>query len=443
MRNFFKKISVEQGMILAFLAVILIGSFLLSLPCASDSGEWTRYGDALFTSVSATCVTGLVVVDTAAHWSLFGQIVILLLIQIGGLGVITIAIAVLTWTKHKIGLRERAAVRDSLAATQIGGVVRLMRFIVSTTFVIEFIGAVLLSIVFVPEFGFFKGIWYGIFHSVSSFCNAGIDILGGKGNEFASLTAYAGNPLVIITVSLLIVSGGIGFLTWDDIRKHKFRLREYRLQSKIILSVTAILIILPAVWFFFFDFSSESTGRRILMSLFMAITPRTAGSNTADLNSMTSASKFITILLMLTGGASGSTAGGIKINTVTVLFIAMISIFRRNRDVNVFRRRISDAIIRRAAAVASLYITLWALGGIGISAIEGLPVLDCLYETASAIGTVGLSLGITPTLSTASRIILTAFMFIGRMGGITFAFATIIKKNDPTARLPEEKINVG
>ena len=242
---------------------------------------------------------------------------------------------------------------------------------------------------------------------------------------------------------MLIVSGGIGFLTWDDIRKHKFRLREYRLQSKIILSATAIFIILPAVWFFFFDFSSESTGRRILMSLFMAITPRTAGSNTADLNSMTSASKFITILLMLTGGASGSTAGGIKINTVTVLFIAMISIFRRNRDVNVFRRRISDAIIRRAAAVASLYITLWALGGIAISAIEGLPVLDCLYETASAIGTVGLSLGITPTLSTASRIILTAFMFIGRMGGITFAFATIIKKNDPTARLPEEKINVG
>ena len=175
----------------------------------------------------------------------------------------------------------------------------------------------------------------------------------------------------------------------------------------------------------------------------MAITPRTAGSNTADLNSMTSASKFITILLMLTGGASGSTAGGIKINAVTLLFIAMISIFRRNRDVNVFRRRISDAIIRRAAAVASLYITLWALGGIAISAIEGLPVLDCLYETASAIGTVGLSLGITPTLSTASRIILTAFMFIGRMGCITFAFATIIKKNDPTARLPEEKINVG
>ena len=283
MRNFFKKISVAQGMILAFMAVILIGSFLLSLPISSVSGEWTNYGDAIFTSVSATCVTGLVAVDTAAHWSLFGQIVILLLIQIGGLGVITIAIGVTTWTKHKIGLHERTAVRDSLAATQIGGVVRLMRFIVTTTFVIELIGALLLSIAFIPKFGFFKGLWYGIFHSVSSFCNAGFDILGGKGNEFVSLTAYAANPLVSITIMLLIVSGGIGFLTWDDIRKHKWHLREYRLQSKIILSATAVLIILPALWFFFFDFSGETAGKRVLLSLFQAITPRTAGSNTADL----------------------------------------------------------------------------------------------------------------------------------------------------------------
>ena len=443
MRNFFKKISVAQGMILAFMSVILLGSFLLSLPVSSVSGEWTGYGDALFTSVSATCVTGLVVVDTAAHWSVFGQMVILLLIQIGGLGVITIAIGVTTWTKHKIGLHERTAVRDSLAATQIGGVVRLMRFIVTVTFVIELIGALILSIAFIPKFGFFKGLWYGIFHSVSSFCNAGFDVLGGKGNEYASLTAYAANPLVNITVMFLIVSGGIGFLTWDDVRKHKWRLREYRLQSKIILSATAILIILPALWFFFFDFSGESAGKRVLLSLFQAITPRTAGSNTADLTKMKSSSQFLMMLLMLVGGASGSTAGGIKINTVTVLFIAMLSIFKRNKDVTVFRRRISDGIIRRAAAVAALYITLWVIGGVTISAIENLPVFDCLFETASAIGTVGLTLGLTPTLGAASRTILAIFMFVGRMGGITFAFATIIRKNDPSARLPEEKINVG
>ena len=363
--------------------------------------------------------------------------------QIGGLGVITIAIGVTTWTKHKIGLHERTAVRDSLAATQIGGVVRLMRFIVTVTFVIEFIGALLLSIAFIPKFGFFKGLWYGIFHSVSSFCNAGFDVMGGKGNEYASLTAYAANPLVNITVMFLIVSGGIGFLTWDDVRKHKWRLREYRLQSKIILSATAILIILPALWFFFFDFSGESAGKRVLLSLFQAITPRTAGSNTADLTKMKSGSQFLMMLLMLVGGASGSTAGGIKINTVTVLFIAMLSIFKRNKDVTVFRRRISDGIIRRAAAVAALYITLWVIGGVTISAIENLPVFDCLFETASAIGTVGLTLGLTPTLGAASRTILTIFMFVGRMGGITFAFATIIRKNDPSARLPEEKINVG
>ena len=267
--------------------------------------------------------------------------------------------------------------------------------------------------------------------------------MGGKGNEYASLTAYAANPLVNITVMFLIVSGGIGFLTWDDVRKHKWRLREYRLQSKIILSATAILIILPALWFFFFDFSGESAGKRVLLSLFQAITPRTAGSNTADLTKMKSGSQFLMMLLMLVGGASGSTAGGIKINTVTVLFIAMLSIFKRNKDVTVFRRRISDGIIRRAAAVAALYITLWVIGGVTISAIENLPVFDCLFETASAIGTVGLTLGLTPTLGAASRTILAIFMFVGRMGGITFAFATIIRKNDPSARLPEEKINVG
>lgn len=430
-------------MILAFMAVIILGSFLLTLPFASNDGKWTNYGDALFTAVTSTCVTGLVVVDTAAHWSLFGQIVILVLIQIGGLGVITVAIAVTTWTKHKIGLHERTAVRDSLAATQIGGVVRLMRFIVATTFVLELVGAILLSIVFVPDYGFFKGVWCGIFHSVSSFCNAGLDILGGAGNEYASMTAYASNPLLNITVMFLVVAGGIGFLTWDDMRKHKFRLHEYRLQSKIILTATSVFILVPAIWFFFVDFSGEETGTRILKSLFMAITPRTAGSNTADLNAMSASSRFLTIALMLTGGASGSAAGGIKINTVSLLFIAMISIFRRNRDVTVFRRRISDATVRRAAAVASLYVTLWAVGGMAISAIDGLPIDECLYETASAIGTVGLSLGITPSLSVASRIIVMAFMFFGRMGGITFAFATIIKKNDPTARLPEEKVNVG
>lgn len=442
MKNPFKKISVSQIIILGFIAVILFGSLLLSLPIASRDRQWTSYSDALFTAVSSTCVTGLVVVDTATKWSLFGQIVILALIQIGGLGVITVAITIMMITKKRIGLQERAAVRDSLSATQLGGVVRLMRFILAVTFCIEIAGAISLSFAFVPKYGFFRGVWYGIFHSVSSFCNAGFDLLG-RGNEFCSLTDYASDPLVNITVMFLIVSGGIGFLTWQDIRENKFRFSKYRMQTKVILVATTMLIILPATWFFFVDFADKPMGERALLSLFQAITPRTAGSNTADLNAMSESSRAVMIMLMLTGGASGSTAGGIKINTVSVLALATVSIFRRNKDVNAFRRRISDETIRKAAAVAALYIALWAAGGIALSAIENLSLSACLYETASAIGTVGLSLGITPTLSVASRAILSSFMFIGRIGGVTFAFAAVIKKNDPAARLPEGKINIG
>ena len=442
MKNPLKKISVSQIIILGFIAVILMGSLLLSLPIASRDMQWTSYADALFTAVSSTCVTGLVVVDTATKWSLFGQIVILVLIQIGGLGVITVAMTIMMITKKRIGLQERAAVRDSLSANQLGGVVRLMRFILAVTFCIEIAGAILLSFAFVPKYGFFRGVWYGIFHSVSSFCNAGFDLLG-RGNEFCSLTDYAADPLVNITIMFLIISGGIGFLTWQDIKEHKLRFSKYRMQTKVILVATATLIMLPAIWFFFIDFSDKPISERILLSLFQAVTPRTAGSNTADLNAMSDGSRAIMIMLMLTGGASGSTAGGIKINTVSVLALAMVSIFKRNKDVNAFRRRISDETIRKAAAVASLYIALWVAGGIAISAMENLPLSACLYETASAIGTVGLSLGITRTLSLGSRAILSSFMFIGRIGGMTFAFAAIIKKNDPTARMPEGKINIG
>lgn len=442
MKGLFKKISVSQIVILGFLLLIAVGSFLLSLPIAANDGHWTKYSDALFTSVSSVCVTGLVVADTATKWSFFGQLVIMILIQTGGLGIITVVITILTFTHRKIGLHERAAIRDSLSLPQIGGVIRFVRFVLATTLVIEALGAIALSIAFIPDYGFFKGVWYGIFHSVSSFCNAGFDLLG-EGNPFSSLTAYRSNPLVCITVMALIVSGGIGFLTWDDIKKHKLKFWAYRMQTKMIIVATAALIILPALWFFFFDFADMPMGERILTSLFQAVTPRTAGSNVANLNSMRESSKFLTVALMLIGGASGSTAGGMKINTFAILCVTAVSLFKRNKDVNAFRRRISDETIRKAAAVAALYVALFLLGGIAISEIDNLPVLSALYEAASAVGTVGLSLGITPTLSIGSRIILMALMFFGRMGGITFAFATIIRKNEPTARLPEDKLNVG
>lgn len=442
MKGLFKKISVSQVVILGFLAVIAAGSLLLSLPFASKDGQWTKYSDSLFTAVSSVCVTGLVVVDTATKWSFFGQFVIMLLIQTGGLGIITVVITIITFTHRKIGLHERAAIRDSLSLPQIGGVIRFVRFVLATTLIIEAAGAIALSVAFIPDFGFFKGVWYGIFHSVSSFCNAGFDLMG-EGAPFSSLTAYSANPLVNITVMFLIISGGIGFLTWDDVKKHKLKFSAYRMQTKMIIVATAALIILPATWFFFVDFADKPMGERILMSLFQSVTPRTAGSNTADLNAMAESSRFLLVALMLIGGASGSTAGGMKINTFGILFVTSVSLFKRNKDVNAFRRRISDETIRKAAAVAAMYILLFLLGGIAISEIDNLPVLSALYETASAVGTVGLSLGVTPTLSIGSRVILMALMFFGRMGGITFAFATIIRKNEPTARMPEDKLNVG
>lgn len=442
MRNFLKRISVSQIVILGFLALILVGSFLLSLPIASNDGEWTDYFDALFTAVSSACVTGLVIADTATKWSFFGQLVILLLIQVGGLGVITVVITVMMFAHKKIGLHERAAVRDSLSLNQLAGVVRFMRFILSTTFIIEGLGAIVLSIPFVRDYGLIKGVWFGIFHSVSSFCNAGFDLLG-SGAPFSSLTHYSADPIVSITIMFLIVSGGIGFLTWDDIRKNKFRFSAYRLQTKLILALTAFMILIPAVWFFFVDFGGKPIGERVLLSLFQAITPRTAGINTADLTLMSQGSKFILISLMLVGGSSGSTAGGMKINTFGILLVTTASLFKRNKDVVAFRRRISEETIRKAAAVAVLYLTLFVSCGVAISQIEGLAILDALFETASAIGTVGLSLGVTPTLGLASRIILVCLMFFGRMGGITFAFAAIIKKKEPTARMPEDKLNVG
>ena len=442
MKGLFKKISVSQVVILGFLAVIAAGSLLLSLPFASKDGQWTKYSDSLFTAVSSVCVTGLVVVDTATKWSFFGQFVIMLLIQIGGLGIITVVITIITFTHRKIGLHERAAIRDSLSLPQIGGVIRFVRFVLATTLIIEAAGAIALSVAFIPDFGFFKGVWYGIFHSVSSFCNAGFDLMG-EGAPFSSLTAYSANPLVNITVMFLIISGGIGFLTWDDVKKHKLKFSAYRMQTKMIIVATAALIILPAIWFFFVDFADKPMGERILMSLFQSVTPRTAGSNTADLNAMAESSRFLLVALMLIGGASGSTAGGMKINTFGILFVTSVSLFKRNKDVNAFRRRISDETIRKAAAVAAMYILLFLLGGIAISEIDNLPVLSALYETASAVGPVGLSLGVTPTLSIGSRVILMALMFFGRMGGITFAFATIIRRNEPTARLPEDKLNVG
>ena len=437
-----RRLTSFQIMILGFAGVILLGALVLMLPLSAAKRAWTPFSQALFTSTSAVCVTGLAVQDTGTYWSSFGQGVILLLIQVGGLGVITAAVTFLMLSGKNISLQERSAMQDAISAPAVGGIVRLTRFILRGTFLVELVGALALLPVFCRDYGL-RGVWMAVFHSVSAFCNAGFDILGRAGTLYPSLTAYAADPLVNIVIMLLIVVGGIGFLTWDDVCTHGLHLRRYRMQSKVILSVSAVLIVLPALLFFLTDFADLPTGQRILASLFQAVTPRTAGYNTVDLTEMSDTSRAVTILLMLTGGAPGSTAGGMKVTTLAVLAANAVAAFFRREDPQLFRRRLEPSAVRNAAAILLLYLALTVAGAAVIGAVEGLPLGACLYETASAAGTVGLTLGLTPQLGTLSQGILILLMFFGRVGGLTLIYAAFSRHDLTYARYPQEKITVG
>lgn len=436
-----KHISSFNVIIYGFLGAILLGTLLLMLPFSSRSGVITPFSDALFTATSAVCVTGLVVHDTALYWSTFGQFVILLLIQIGGLGIVTIAVAMATISGRKIGLMQRSTMQESISAPKVGGIVRLTSFILKTTFTIEIIGAVCMLPVFLKDFGI-RGIFMSIFHSVSAFCNAGFDLMGSRGS-FSSLTTYSQNAVINVVVMILIIVGGIGFLVWEDIKTNKLQLHKYRMQSKVVLTTTLVLIVLPAVYFYFCEFGDLSARDRILNSLFQAITPRTAGFNTVDYGSLSVTGQMLTIILMLIGGSPGSTAGGMKTTTLAVLMFSAISVFRRKNNVECFDRRIADSIIKNASAILLMYLVLFIAGGIIISEVEGLPLMACLFETSSAIGTVGLSLGITRTLGTISRAILIILMFFGRVGGLTIIFAAFSVTHQNVSKKPLEKITVG
>lgn len=431
-----------QIIILGFAALILCGALLLMLPIASQSRTVTPFHETLLTATSASCVTGLVVRSTGAHWSLFGQIVILFLIQIGGLGVVTVALCFVRLSGRKISLFQRSAMQDSISAPQVGGIVRMTSLILRGTLFTEGTGMLLLLPSFCRRFGA-KGIWYALFHSISAFCNAGFDLLGTTADPFPSVTAFRTDPLVCITLALLILIGGIGFLTWEDIATHRHRIGRYRLQSKIILTVSAVLIAFPTLFFFFFEFTDGTVGQRLLDAFFQTVTPRTAGFNTVDLAAMQGASRAIMVVLMLIGGASGSTAGGMKVNTVGVLFANLGAIFRRRSEVEAFGRRIDPATVRQAAVIVTMYLTLFIGGGVAISAIEGLPIGSCLYESASAVATVGLTLGITPSLGVASQLILTVQMYLGRVGGLTLIYAALANPDTTPSRLPQEKVSVG
>ena len=428
--------------IFGFLLVIFMGSFLLMLPVSTKTGECTPFLDALFTSTSAVCVTGLVIHDTATYWSNFGQSVIILLIQIGGLGVITVAGAFTILSGRKIGLMQRSTMQEAIAAPNVGGIVRRTGFILKTALAVELFGAVLLFPVFFREFGLLKGAWYSLFHSISAFCNAGFDLMGVKA-PFSSLTDYAGNPVISIVIALLIAIGGIGFLTWEDIRTNGLHFQKYRMQSKVILTVTGALILIPTIYFFLFEFTQAPMGERVLLSFFQAVTPRTAGFNTADLTAMSETGQFVIIILMLIGGSPGSTAGGMKTTTFAVLLANTLAVFRRREHPSFFNRRLSNEVVSQASTILIMYLVLFLTAGLVISRVENLPVLTCLFETASAIGTVGLSLGITPQLSSISHLLLIVLMFFGRVGGLTLIFAALSHVQGNSARLPQERITVG
>ena len=440
MRN--RKLSTFQIITIGFLALILVGALLLMLPFSSRAAGSVSFADCLFTATSAVCVTGLVVRDTATTWTPFGQAIILFMIQIGGLGVITAAISLSFISGKKIGLVQRSTMQEAIAAPQVGGIVRLTKFIVFGSLLIELIGALLLFPFFASEFGALKGAWYALFHAVSGFCNAGFDLMGFRA-PFSSLTGYAGHWGINLALILLITVGGIGFLVWNDFKEHKLRFRHYRLQSKIVLITSAILVLLPFLWFFAFEMRDIPAGKRILPALFQSVTLRTAGFNTVDLSKISSGGHAMMIFWMLVGGSPGSTAGGMKTTTVAVLFLTAWAVIRRKEQPECLGRRIGNDTVMHAVCILVLYFVLFFLSGVIISQVERLPMRTCLFETASAIGTVGITLGITSRLGPLSRLILIVLMFLGRVGGLTLIYAAQSARVGTQSTLPLEKITVG
>ena len=442
------RLSPARIILLGFALLILTGALLLTLPIATRDGQGAPFLDALFTATSATCVTWLVVQDTSLYWTVFGQAVIILLIQIGGMGVVTAAVTLSMLAGRRIGLKQRWVMQESISAPQVGGIVRRTRFILAATFLMEGIGALLLALRFCPEMGL-RGIWYAVFHSISSFCNAGFDLMGAEaGTPFVSLTGYADDPLVTLTVAGLIALGGIGFITWGDVREHKWHVRAYCLQTKLVLIVTALLILLPTLFFLFYEFQlpqwQSLTGKeKVLGALFQSVTPRTAGYNTVDLTLLSGPSQMIITMLMLIGASPGSTAGGFKVTTLAVFFLAAKSVIHKKESLQSFGRRLPVDTLRSAAAIFLMYLGLFLLGGTAISCMEGVSLSAALFETASAIGTVGLTLGITPDLGAASQLILIFLMYFGRVGGLTLVYAVLPDSGTVPSQLPQERISVG
>lgn len=444
--KWFKRMSYTRIIAISFALVIIIGSILLSLPIASATKEATPYLDSLFTATSATCVTGLVLYDTCTHWSLFGQIVILVLIQIGGLGFMSFMTLFSIFLQKKIGLHERMLLMQSSGSIRMSGIIQLIKRIFCGTFLLEGIGAVILSFCFYEEMGLKKGIYYGIFHSISAFCNAGFDLMGFRG-EYTSFTAYENNPLVCFTLMALIIIGGLGFFVWSDILKFKFKINKYSLHSKIVVYTTFFLLCAGWLGYYFTEFNTNlyrlAYPGKILSSLFMSVTTRTAGFNTMDMSALSESGSILTMILMFIGGSPGSTAGGIKTTTIAVLFLTVLAQMKQNDEVTVFKKRIENHAIRHAAAIFFVYLTSVLVAVILICSIDGLQIKEALFETISAIGTVGLSQGVTPGLSPFSRVVIMILMYGGRIGALSFLLVLGEKQPEAPLSRPSEKVLIG
>lgn len=446
MRKLLKKLTYTQIIVLSFLLLILVGTLLLCLPVSSANGTFTPPLNAMFTATSATCVTGLVVYDTFTHWSLFGQIVIISLIQIGGLGFLVFISMFSVFLKKKIGVYERRLLMQAEGNIRLSGAVVLLKRIVRGTFTFEAVGAVILAFRFCPKMGLAEGIFNAIFHAVSAFCNAGFDLMG-KYKQFSSLSTFAEDPVVMITIISLVVIGGIGFLVWSDIVTLKTKVKKYSLHTKIALSTTAILLIGSTLLFLLLEYNGVlkdfSFFDKIINATFLAVSPRTAGFNTVDLSALSSGSEVITDLLMLIGGSPGSTAGGLKTTTFAVLILSTIAAARHDTHPQIFKRRLPDDALSQATAIFTIYVVVSLVAVVIVSTLEKCDVTTATFEVISAIGTVGATKGLTPTLCGASKLIIMGLMFGGRVGGLSLMLSLAEKRENIPLDRPSEKILIG
>lgn len=430
---------------LGFALVILSGAGLLMLPFASK-GTSASFLDALFTSTSATCVTGLIVRDTFTGWTAFGQAVLLCLIQLGGLGFMTVITLISFALGKRLGLYDRKVLMQSAGNITLSGVGGLIRRIVPFTFAFELLGAGLLALHFVPDFGWGRGLWFSLFHSVSAFCNAGFDLMGVRA-PFSSLTAYRTDPIVVLTVSVLIIVGGLGFLVWRDLARNGLHWSGYQLHTKLVLTTTACLLLGGWLLFLLFERNASMADlpfeERLLAALFQSVTPRTAGFNTVELNALSEAGNLLTNVLMLIGGSPGSTAGGMKTTTVTVLLLSAIASARGRTRVHAFHYSIDRDTLRQACSVLCVYLGLAIAACLALCALDPITLKQAMFEVNSAVATVGLTLGITPTLSVAGQVILILLMYAGRIGALTFVLLFSERRAEPPVDRPTGKLLIG